>query len=144
VIRAVRRKMRLPELDAATVPRVALLGIALSAFALVVAIAALAVVVIGLGHKADRADLRATSAETRAVSSQAQAQRIVLAFCRLSYVQRPNAPGIAAPSTDRGSDLAPYWQDLFASINCGAVPRAELERPPAAPSPPVPSRSPGG
>jgi hypothetical protein len=145
VIRAARRRVRLPEFDAAAVPRVALLGVALSGLAVIVAAAALAVVVIGLGHKADRADLRSVKAEHRASTSDAKASALQLSVCRLAYVQRPGAPGIAPPLTARASAVAPYWQDLFAHANCSGLPLADLARPPTQPAaPPTPTPTPGG
>ena len=141
MIRKARERMRLPELDAAAVPRVALLGVALSGLAVIVAVTALAIVVIGLGHKADRADLRSVSAEHRASSSDAKASALQLSVCRLAYVQRPDAPGVAPPATDRGAAIAPYWQDLFAHADCTALPLAELAR---APGTPAPTPTPGG
>lgn len=130
MIRAARRRMRLPELDADAVPRVALLGVALSGLALALVAAVFVVVVVGLSHKADRADLRAVSAEQRATASDAKASAVKLSVCRLSFRQQPNAPGIAPPSTSRGIDLAPYWQDVFGALACDHLPRADLTRPP--------------
>jgi hypothetical protein len=139
VIRAVRRRVRLPELDAAAVPRAAQLGVALSALALTVAVVTLVLLVVGLGHKADRAEVRAAGAADQAASSDARSAALQLSVCRLAYAQRPNAPGIAAPSTKRAADLAPYWQDVFAATSCSHIPTVVLARPPAATPSPAPT-----
>lgn len=115
------RRPHLPELDAATVPRVALLGVTLSALALVLALGTLIVVIIGLGQKADRAEVRATRSEATTTALQ-------LSTCRLAYRQQPDAPGVAPPATARGADIAPYWADFFEKAGCAGLNRREVER----------------